>query len=141
MPENSCSDSSQVDIAKQKEVRGDILKEVQVGVVDLMWHKREVNFVVTFVLVVSLQLRWKKLLFWCFRLWGKAYWSGKLRIGSAYFCVHSRKCWRQLSALVFWNGILRFLHIKILNMCKMSEVHMEKTVCKFIFIKLIDLTK
>lgn len=141
MPENPCSDSSQVDIAKQKEVRGDILKEVQVGVVDLMWHKREVNFVVTFVLVVSLQLRRKNLLFWCFRLWGKAYWSEKLRIGSAYFCVHSRKCWRQLSALVFWNGILRFLHIKILNMCKMSEVHMEKTVCKFIFIKLIDLTK
>ena len=36
MPENPCSDSSQVDIAKQKEVRGEILKEVQVGVVDLM---------------------------------------------------------------------------------------------------------
>ena len=50
MPENPCSDSSPVDIAKQKEVRGDISKEVQV--VDLKWHKREVNFVVAFVLVV-----------------------------------------------------------------------------------------
>ena len=30
MPENPCSDSSPVDIAKQKEVRGDISKEVQV---------------------------------------------------------------------------------------------------------------
>ena len=30
---------------------------------------------------------------------------------------------------------------KNLNMYKISELHMEKTVYKFIFIKLIDLTK